>query len=46
VRKFHPRAAQLASEFHPDAVAYYPEIYDAQMNILYAGETAQPDRKS
>ena len=37
---------QLASDFHPDAVAFHSKIYDAQMNILYAGATAQPDRKT
>lgn len=33
-----------ASDFHPDAVAFHGKIYEAQMNIIYAGAAARPDR--
>ena len=32
------------SDFHPDAVAFHARIYEAQMNIIYAGATVRPDR--
>ncbi len=35
-----------ASDFHPDAVAFHARIYEAQMDILYAGAAARPDRQS
>jgi non-haem Fe2+, alpha-ketoglutarate-dependent halogenase len=35
-----------ASDFHPDAVAFHTKIYEAQMNIIYAGAAARPDRKA
>ena len=40
---FAPEPAP-ASDFHPDAVAFHAAIYEAQMNILYAGAAARPDR--
>ncbi len=35
-----------ASDFHPDAVAFHARIYEAQMDILYAGAAARPDRQA
>jgi non-haem Fe2+, alpha-ketoglutarate-dependent halogenase len=35
-----------ASDFHPDAVAFHTKIYEAQMNIIYAGAAARPDRET
>ena len=33
-----------AADFHPDALAFHGKIYEAQMNILYAGAVARPDK--
>jgi non-heme Fe2+,alpha-ketoglutarate-dependent halogenase len=33
-----------ASDFHPDAVAFHAQAFEAQMEIIYAGASARPDR--
>lgn len=33
-----------AADFHPDAVAFHARIYEAQMDIIYAGAAQRPDR--
>jgi non-haem Fe2+, alpha-ketoglutarate-dependent halogenase len=34
------------SDFHPDAVAFHARIYEAQMNIIYAGAATRPDQET
>jgi hypothetical protein len=33
-----------AADFHPDALTFHGKIYEAQMNILYAGAAVRPDK--
>jgi non-heme Fe2+,alpha-ketoglutarate-dependent halogenase len=32
------------ADFHPDALAFHGKIYEAQMDILYAGAATRPDK--